>query len=68
MKIFELQEKKLGLYKKDPHYNTSEFTVSAQHFKEFGVYTRHPINLSPNSQWYKFWVEEARRCLYGYNI
>ena len=68
MKIFELQEKKLGLYKKEPHYNTAEFTVSAQHFKEFGVYTRHPINLSPNSQWYKFWVEEARRCLYGYNI
>jgi hypothetical protein len=68
MKILELKENKLGLYKKEPHYNTSEFTVGAQHFKEFGCYTRHPINLSPNSQWYKFWVEEARRCLYGYNI
>lgn len=68
MKILELKEKELGLYKKEPHYNTAEFTVSAQHFKEFNCYTRHPINLSPNSQWYKFWVEEARRCLYGYNI
>jgi hypothetical protein len=68
MKIFELKEKEIGLYKKIPHYNTYEFTVSAQHFKEFNCYTRHPINTSPNSQWYKFWVEEARRCLYGYNI
>jgi len=68
MKIFELKEKEIGLYKKEPHYNTYEFTTSAQHFKEFNCYTRHPINTSPNSQWYKFWVEEARRCLYGYNI
>lgn len=68
MKIIELKEKQLGLYKKEPHYNTAEFTVSAQHFKEFNCYTRHPINLSPSSQWYKFWVEEAKRCLYGYNI
>lgn len=68
MKIFELKEKEIGLYKKIPHYNTYEFTTSAQHFKEFNCYTRHPINLSPSSQWYKFWVEEARRCLYGYNI
>jgi hypothetical protein len=68
VKIIELKEKEIGLYKKEPHYNTSEFTTAAQHFKEFGLYTRHPINLSPNSQWYKFWVEEARRCLYGYDI
>ena len=68
MKIIECKEKGIGLYKKEPHYNTSEFTVAAQHFKEFNCYTRHPINLSPSSQWYKFWVEEARRCLYGYNI
>jgi len=68
MKIIELKEKQLGLYKKEPHYNTAEFTVAAQNFKEFGTYTRHPVNTSPSSQWYKFWVEEARRCLYGYNI
>lgn len=68
MKIIELKEKQLGLYKKEPHYNTAEFTVSAQHFKEFNCYTRHPVNLSPSSQWYKFWVEEGRRCLWGYNI
>jgi hypothetical protein len=68
MKIAELRNKELGLYKKTPHYNTAEFTVSAQHFREFGAYTRYPVNTSPNSQWYKFWVEEARRCIYGYNI
>ena len=68
MKIIELKERGIGLYKKEPHYNTSEFTVSAQHFKEFKRYTNHPINLSPTSQWYKFWVEEARRSLYGYDI
>src|SRR4030065_2228961 len=68
MKIIELKEKQLGLYKVEPHYNSYEFTTAAQHFKEFNCYTRHPINLSPNSQWYKFWVEEARRCLWGYNI
>jgi hypothetical protein len=68
MKIIELKEKEIGLYKKTPHYNTSEFTVAAQHFKEFNCYTRHPVNTSPHSLWYKFWVQEASRCLYGYNI
>ena len=68
MKIIELKEKGIGLYKKEPHYNTAEFTAAAQHFKEFNTYTRYPVNTSPNSQWFKFWVEEARRCLYGYNI
>ena len=68
MKILELKEKEIGLYKTIPHYNTSEFTVAAQHFKEFNCYTRHPVNTSPNSLWYKFWVQEASRCLYGYNI
>jgi len=68
MKIIEAKDRKIGLYKETPHYNSAEFTVSAQHFREFGCYTRHPVNLSPNSQWYKFWVEEARRCIYGYDI
>lgn len=68
MRIIELKNKEIGLYKKEPHYNSYEFTVAAQHYKEFGRYTNHPFNLSPNSQWYKFWVEEARRCLYGYDI
>ena len=58
----------IGLNKKEPHYNTSEFTAAAQHFNEYGTYTRYPVNTSQSSQWYKFWVEEARRCLWGYNI
>lgn len=68
MRLADIKEKNIGLYRKEPHYNTSEFTVAAQHFKEFGSYTNYPVNLSPSSQWYKFWVEEARRCIYGYNI
>ena len=68
MKIIETKKRKIGLYKETPHYNSAEFTVPAQHFKEFGTYTRYPVNLSPNSRWYKYWVEEARRCIYGYDI
>jgi len=68
MNIIECKQNIIGPYKTEPHYNTSEFTVAAQHFKEFDTYTRYPVNISPNSMWYKFWVEEARRCIYGYNI
>jgi hypothetical protein len=68
MKIIELKEREIGLYKKIPHYNAAEFTASAQHFREFGTYTRHPPSQSPSSKWYKFWVEEARRCIWGYDI
>jgi len=66
--IEQLKEQRIGLYRKEPHYNADEFTVAAQHFKEFGAYTNHPVNTSPKSKWYKFWVEEARRSVYGYNI
>lgn len=68
MKIIELKDREIGLYKKEPHYNTDEFTAAAQHFQEFKCYTHHPVNTSPSSLWYKFWVEEARRCIYGYDI
>lgn len=57
-----------GYYKNIPHYNTEEFCASARHFEEFGRYTNYPINDHPSSRYYKFWEEEARRCVYGYNI
>lgn len=42
-----------------------EFTASAQHFIEYGTYTK----AYPGSKiWKLHWEEEARRCLYGYHI
>jgi len=67
----ELVEPKIidsGYYKNTPHYNTEEWCQSALHFKEFGKYTNHPVNSHISSSYHKFWDEEARRSLYGYNI
>lgn len=47
--------------------NTDEWRTSALHFQEFGKYTNHQPNPAPNSQWTKFWKEEHRRCIEGYN-
>ncbi|MCK4500920.1 hypothetical protein KAU11_10500 [Candidatus Babeliales bacterium] len=44
------------------------FTESAQHFNEFGVYTKHPENRYKGSKYWKFWAEEYRRCIKGYHI
>jgi intein/homing endonuclease len=57
-----------GYYKNSLHYNTEEWCASALHFKEFGTYTNYPINTHPSSRYYKFWEEEARRSVYGYDI
>jgi len=57
-----------GYFKSTPHYNTEEFCESALHFKEFGRYTNYPPNSHSSSKYYKFWEEEARRSVYGYNI
>jgi hypothetical protein len=57
-----------GYFKNTPHYNTEEWCASALHFKEFGRYTNYPPNDHPSSRYYKFWEEEARRSIYGYNI
>lgn len=48
--------------------NMEEFITSQLHFKEFGIYTNATPNSHPNSQWMKFWREERRRCIEGYNI
>lgn len=57
-----------GYYKNTPHYNTEEWRESALHYKEFGRHTNYPPNSHSSSKYYKFWEEEARRSLYGYNI
>lgn len=57
-----------GYYKNIPHVDSDEFRTAALHFDEFGRYTNYPVNDHPSSRYYKFWEEEARRCLYGYNI
>lgn len=50
------------------HYNTEEWREPALHFEQFGRYTNHPPNNSPESKYYKYWKEQARRSVYGYNI
>jgi hypothetical protein len=60
--------RRVGLNKTDPHSNVDEFRVPALHFEEFGTYTNYPVNGHPGSLYHKFWEEEARRCVYGYNI
>jgi len=62
------QEIKSGYYKNTPHYNTDEWRQSALHFEEFSRYTNYPPNAHPSSRYYKFWEEEARRSVYGYDI
>lgn len=44
--------------------DVDEWTVSAQHFSEYGVYTREPVK---SKRWYDFWRQERTRCLNGYN-
>ena len=60
--------RQVGLLRKEKHYNTDEWRQAALHFEEFGIYTNHPANSHPSSQYFKFWEEEARRCVYGYDI
>jgi len=66
--MVESQKIEVGYFKNTPHYNTEEWTQSALHFKEFGRHTNLPPNDHPSSRYYKFWEEEARRSVYGYNI
>ena len=48
--------------------NMDEFISSRLHYQEFGIYSKVTPNSHPNSQWMKFWKEEKRRCIEGYNI
>lgn len=58
----------VGYFKNTQHRDSKEFTTEAQHFSEFGRYTNNPYNTSPKSKYYKYWVEQARRCVWGHNI
>ena len=42
------------------------FRPAALHFEQHGCYTKLFPNSNPNSEYYKFWAEEARRCRDGY--
>jgi hypothetical protein len=42
------------------------FRPAAAHYETFGCYTKITPNPHPNSEYVKYWREEARRCLHGY--
>ena len=42
------------------------FRPAALHFEKHKKYTKLFPNRNPNSEYYKFWAEEARRCREGY--
>lgn len=58
-KIFRIPKKIMSLD------DVNEFTTSAQHFNEFGMYCRYPAG---SRSFMNFWKEEKRRCLDGYSI
>ena len=65
------KKKKNGLISVDltnPHIleDMDYFRPSAKHFETHGCYTRLYPNKNPNSEYYKFWAEEARRCREGF--
>jgi hypothetical protein len=47
--------------------NMDEFRASALEFQATGKYTSLTPSPSRNSQYYKFWKEESRRCVEGYH-
>lgn len=52
----------------NPHILTDMdyFRPAAIHFEKNGCYTKLYPNRNPNSGYFKFWAEEARRCREGY--
>tara|TARA_R110000796_G_scaffold181330_1_gene297844 strand:- start:12147 stop:14501 length:2355 start_codon:yes stop_codon:yes gene_type:complete len=52
----------------NPHIleDMNYFRPAAIHFETHGTYTKLFPNSNPNSEYYKFWAEEARRCREGY--
>lgn len=51
----------------NPHIleNMDYFRESAIYFQKHGTYTHHYPNKSPNSEYRKFWEQEANRCRNG---
>jgi hypothetical protein len=67
----ELERDDLGRIKIDltaPHIleDMDYFRPAAIHYQKFKKYTTLYPNPQPNSSYYKFWREEARRCRDGY--
>ena len=52
----------------DPHIleDMDYFRPAALHYEKHNCYTKLFPNKNPNSEYYKFWAEEARRCREGY--
>lgn len=52
----------------NPHIltNMDYFRPAAIHYEKHGCYTKLFPNSNPNSTYFKFWQEEARRCREGY--
>lgn len=52
----------------DPHIleDMDYFRPAAIHFEKHKKYTKLFPNRNPNSDYYKFWAEEAKRCREGY--
>ena len=52
----------------DPHIleDMDYFRPAAIHHEKYNTYTKLFPNKNPNSLYYKFWSEEARRCREGY--
>ena len=52
----------------DPHIleDMDYFRPAAIHFETHGTYSKLFPNKNPNSEYYKFWAEEARRCREGF--
>lgn len=70
-KAKDLERDKKGKIKVDitnPHIleDMDYFRQAAIHFKRYGRYTNHYPTKLKSSDYYKFWVEEARRCKEGY--
>lgn len=63
-----VESTKIGLDFGHKLRNSCKFRPAAKHFEEFGVYTKHQKNRDRNSPYYKFWQEERRRSIEGYEV
>jgi len=66
---FSFNQKIVSWYKSDRYLvNTEKYREAAETFRTTGSYTNLKPNKHPNSEYMKFWVEEARRSIYGFHI
>lgn len=65
---YDPNKKGAGLNFAHKVFDADEFQAVGREFKEFGRYTSYPENSHPNSRYMKFWKEQKRRSIEGYNI